>query len=169
MEAYNHSVSAIYHTEDLARKALARLRAKGFTNPQLRIMGPVDRNPKATDADSLQPESDRFAHHVIKDILLGAGAGGALGAAGSTALAATNMAVFMTNPVVGVLITGYSAAVGGVLGASKSINFDENKFLETAQSALKHGYWIVVTHVQTQKEHDQASQLLSMDAESVDD
>lgn len=163
------NVSAIYHTEALAHKALERLRSSGFTDSQLRVLGPVDHKPKTTDAANLEPDSDGVAKHVIKDALLGAGAGGALGAAGSAVLAATHMAVFMTNPVVGALITGYSTAVGGVLGALKSVNIDENKFLETAQNALKHGYWIVVVNNHSQQEHDQASQLLGVDAESVDD
>jgi hypothetical protein len=170
MEASSHqSVSAIYHTEALAHKALERLRSNGFTDSQLRVLGPVDHKPKTTNAATLEPDRDGVAKHVIKDTLLGAGAGGALGAAGSAALAATHMAVFMTNPVVGALITGYSTAVGGVLGAFKSINYDENKFLETAQNALKRGYWIVVVHSRTQEQHDRANQLLAVDAESVDD
>lgn len=166
METHAHRVSAIYHNEALARTALARLRSAGFRDSQLRVMGPDHAKDNIITAPE-KSESDSFLKHVIKDTLLGAGAGGALGAAGSAALAATHMAVFMTNPVVGAIITGYSAGVGGVLGALKSASFDENTFLDTAQNALKQGYWIVMVHGHSAEQQDQAGQLLSVDAEAV--
>lgn len=151
------TVSGIYHEEKLAREALDKLRDSGFSDEQLRLINPHDPELER----KLEPGGTDVAKTFIKDILIGTGVGGAAGAAGTAAFALLETAVFLTNPVMGALvITGYAAGVGGVVGAIKAIKLKETAFLGVVEDALKKGYWVVAVHAPDQEQEDKAHQII---------
>lgn len=157
MAENTHTVTGIYHTEELAHQVLARLRDGGFPEKRLRIIGPHD----PMKGRKLKPKGKAVASEIIKDTLIGTGLGGAAGAAGSALFALANTAVFMTNPVMGALmITGYAATVGGTIGALKGVSLKETAYLGVVEDALNKGYWVVAVHTQDDQEKDRAGGII---------
>lgn len=158
MEQYAEKVSAIYHDKNLAQQALEKLRQNGFSEDQLRIIGPHD----PLTGTKLEPEGEGMARHIIKDTLIGGGIGGALGAAGSAAMGAAQIALFVTNPIMGSLvITGYAAAVGSIVGAVKGVKIKETAYLGVVEDALKKGHWVVAVHAHDKEEEKKAHGIIA--------
>lgn len=157
MENYPYKVSGIYHEETLAHSALDKLRNSGFPAEQLRLIGP--RDPKM--GAKLEPEGQELPKEIIKDSLIGAGVGGALGVVGAAALAIAQTALIATNPVLSTLvIAGYGAAVGSVAGAYTGVKMKETDFLGVVEDALQQGYWVVVAHARDEAEEERARELI---------
>lgn len=158
MEQYTHKVAAIYRDQSSANEALAHLRQGGFSDQQLRLLGPSDDQAER----KLEPEGDDVAKTVLKDVAVGGGVGGALGLAGSAALGAAGIALFLTQPVAATLvIAGYSAGVGGVVGFLKGIKVKESVFLGAAEDAVRQGYWVLVAHGRDDDEEERARTLMA--------
>jgi len=158
MERFTHKLAAIYRDQSSAREAWGLLRQGGFPEAQLRLVGPTD----AQTERKLEPEGEEVAMTVLKDTALGTGIGGALGLAGSAALGAAGLALFLSQPVAATLvIAGYSAGVGGVLGFLKGIKVKESLFVGAAEDALGRGYWVLVVHGRNEDEEKRAQALIS--------
>ena len=158
MENYPYKTGALYHEQGLARQAQQALLDAGFAREQVRLLGPTD---LAADHErvehKLEPESDAVANTIIKDTVIGTGIGGAAGAAGATVLAAAEMALFLTTPVLGALmLTAYGATIGGTVGALTGVKIKETAFLSVMRDALKRGYWGVVVHARDEAEAERA-------------
>ncbi len=158
MEQFTHKVAAIYRDQSSARKAFEHLRQGGFPEEQLRLMGPSD----AQAERKLEPEGDDVAKNVLKETAVGTGVGGALGLAGSAALGAAGIALFLSQPVAATLvIAGYSAGVGGVVGFLKGIKVKESVFVGAAEDAVRQGYWVLVAHGRDEDEENRARSLMT--------
>lgn len=141
MEQYSHKVAAIYPDQSAAQAALEQLEAAGFSTSQVRLIGPHD---PATDK-KLEPEGDEIPKEFIKDTAIGTGLGGAVGAAGATAMAVTGVALYVAQPLLATLMTvATGAGIGTLAGALKGLRIKEDAYVAMVQDALRRGHWAVV-------------------------
>jgi hypothetical protein len=157
VENYDYKVGGVYADKLSAENSYLRLREAGFNTDQVYLLAPDD----ALTSAKLEPEGNEIPKEVVKDTLIGAGAGGVAGAVGSAALGVAGATLFVANPVIATLmITGYAATIGGIVGAAKALNVEKSAFDSAMQDILREKHWAVVVHCYDNDEEDRARQVL---------
>ncbi|MFO1431801.1 MAG: hypothetical protein U1F76_16965 [Candidatus Competibacteraceae bacterium] len=162
MEAYPYRVGGLYHAETPAHEALEKLRARGFPESQLRLIG-----PGVPGKSSRYKGRDRTAEEeMIEQLLIDIGAGGLVDAAGSAAQVA-DMALFVTEPVLAALfVAGNKATLGDVAKISGDLELETATLLDDAQEVLRHGAWVVLVLARSRDEDACACLVLAETADA---
>jgi hypothetical protein len=162
MEAYPYRVGGLYHAEVLAHEALERLRARGFPESQLRLIGPgvPGRGSKR------KFRGTEVAEEMIEETLIGIGASGLVDAAGSAAQLA-DVALFVTEPVLAaLLIAGNKATMDDMTAITGGLELEAAALLDEAQEVLRNGVWVVLVLALTRDEDARACVILAETADA---
>jgi hypothetical protein len=157
MEHYDYKVGAVYSDKMSAENSYLRLREAGFSTDQVHLLAPDD----ALSSKKLEPEGNEIPKEVAKDTLIGAGIGGAAGAAGAAALGVAGITLFVANPgIATLLITGYAATIGGIVGAGQALNVDKSSFDSVMLDIMRENHWAVVAHCRDTDDEELAREVL---------
>lgn len=157
MEQYEHRVSGIFATEAAATQAHDRLQSAQLDAVKIFKLSPGE----GIAERKIEPESEATRDAVLHDTLLGAGIGGATGAAGTAALAAANVGLVVASPVAATLVAlGYGATIGSLAGAIKGLRINESDFAAFVQDALRNSAWAIIVHARHEKTAAQAEEIL---------
>jgi hypothetical protein len=141
LEKFLHRVVGLYVSRQDASLVVARLDEVGIPASKIRMIEPAkgDGSPRATS------DSDVVLQELLR--------GGAIGAAGSIALAAANISLFVASPVLGALyLIGWGASLGGLVGAMAGTQADKGNIADLIKDALAGGYVVLVAHTDTEEQ-----------------
>lgn len=118
MNGYSHYISGFFAKREDAQHTLSTLLARGVPRAQLQIF--------ETDAPPSAPVPQEDSSAVLKDVIVDAAKGSAvglgLGALAEVALVAANVTLFVTSPLVAPLaLLGWGLGLGGVIGGAIGI------------------------------------------------
>ena len=162
MENYQHRVYGLYANRQEAEQIRAQFLQQGFKPQQLQL---VDQSKSGKE---ITPDSDEVRNEVVIDGAIGTAAGAGIGALGEVALAAANVSLFIASPVLGTLMMiGWGAAVGGLVGAAVGAGTEDTKrFSDIVQDAVKSGHAALIVYAMNEEQTTQAQAVI---AESLAD
>lgn len=162
MENYQHRVYGLYANRHEAEQIRAQLLQKGFKPEQMELIG------KSQSDEEIRPDSDEVRNEVVIDGAIGTAAGAGIGALGEVALAAANVSLFIASPVLGTLMMiGWGAAVGGLVGAAVGAGTEDTKrFSDIVQDAVKSGHAALIVYAMNEEQTTLAQAVI---AESLED
>ena len=149
MEKYLHRVVGLYVSRQDASLVVARLDSVGVPASKIRVIEPDigDGSPRATS------DSDDVLQELLRGGAMGTAVGTLTGAAGSIALAAANISLFVASPVLGALyLIGWGASLGGLVGAMAGTQVDKGNIADLIKDALAGGYVVLVAHTDTEEQ-----------------
>lgn len=157
MNHYIHYVSGFFVHNQEADDVFTKLIAQGL--PPERVQIYTHHSP----ALAHKPTEDN--NEVLKDILvdgtIGAGVGTGIGALIEVALIATNVTLFVASPLIAPLVLlGWGASVGGVVGASIGAAENKKPFSALIEDAIKNGQIALVVETRTAAEKTIAQELI---------
>ena len=163
MENYLHRIVGIYATRTSAEAARDHLLHEGFPPSQVRILSPGD----GVNNTETVSDSDDVLKDILRDGAIGTAAGSALAAAGSIALAAANLTLFVASPLLGAIyLIGWGASVGGLVGAVVGADRSDGDVSSLVRNALADGQ--VVLYIQAATE-DQTTLARRITGQSMSD
>jgi len=140
-----HRVSAVYPTREEAEAVRGRLIGAGLAAGALDIL---HEQALPTGAD----DDDEVLKDVLVDGAIGTAVGTGVGAAGTAALWAADLTLFVASPVIAPLaMLGWFAGLGGVVGALSGARAHvpgasrkEGRFSDLVRDAIKSGNAVLV-------------------------
>jgi hypothetical protein len=156
MNAYRHHVSGFFSIRKDADRVLARLVETGMPRERIHIF------ERGTPPEAKPPES---SNEVLKDVLvdgaIGTAIGTGLGALAQLALVAGNISLFVASPLVAPLVMlGWGASLGGLLGALTGAEEKHGPFSELVTDAIASGQSVLVAETLTEKETASARKVI---------
>ena len=149
MERYLHRVVGLYVVRSDADPVVARLDELGVPPSKIRVIEPGFGNGSPRAA----PDSDDVLQELLRGGAIGTAVGTLTGAAGSIALAAANISLFVASPVLGALyLIGWGASLGGLVGAMAGTQADKGDIADLIKDALAGGYVVLVAHTDTEEQ-----------------
>lgn len=153
MSDYNHYVAGFFAHRDDAERVLSSLVERGLPREQMQIF----------DTDAVQPPSaaqdgsDGVLKDVVVDGAIGTAVGTGLGALAGLALVATNVTLFIASPLVApLMLLGWGASVGGMMGAVAGASGDggkqERRFADLISDAIASDQIVLVAQTQSEEE-----------------
>jgi len=138
MEDYLHRVVGLYPTGAQADSAVAKLLQGGLAIENLTVLEPR--------RDGTQPQIAADDEDILKEVLregaIGTAIGTFAGAAGSVALAAVNISLFIASPVLAPLVMlGWGASLGGLVGAVAGAQSSKGGVSDLIRDALASGHF----------------------------
>lgn len=148
MKTGTYTFAAVFmQQEDMDRAAAAVLRT--LDPDRVTALYPNDDDVSA----KIEPDGNAIRRRVVKDMVIGGGAGGALGLGASAALAATHGALFHAAPYLLTAAMGlWTAIVGAVGGAVKGLGVRAAEFDEKIQDALRQGRFVLIVRARNRQE-----------------
>lgn len=140
-----HRVVGVYDTYAEAQSAHAQLLAHGLSADQLKTL-----RPGLAGAEG-QADSDDVLKELARDGAIGTAVGTLAGAAGTVAIAAANLSLFIASPVLATLVMlGWGASLGGVVGAVVGAQTRTGDVSDLVKDALASGHVVLVAHAQSE-------------------
>ena len=165
MAEYRHHVTGFFADRHDAQNALSSLVKQGLPRDRLQIV--------KTDSSSPGPSSKDGNHAVLKEVLvdgaIGTAVGTGLGALAEVALIATNVTLFVANPLLApLMLLGWGAGIGGLIGATTGAVSNtppgvgkKHGWLSTlVHDAISSGQIVLVVQTRTEQETRIARELL---------
>lgn len=153
----SHYISGFFARREDAQHTLAALLARGVPREQLQLF--------ASDAPPPEPVPTEDSNAVLKDVLVDAVKGSAvglgLGALAEVALVAANVTLFVTSPLVAPLALlgwgiGLGGLVGGAIGTEAHVTTTPGKkegwLSDLVRDALASGQTVLLVHALTARE-----------------
>lgn len=157
MENYLHRVLGLYATRAAAQSASDQLVQRGMRPENVKILEP---GRDGADPDA-KADSDDVLKEVLREGAIGTAVGTLVGAAGTIALAAANVSLFMASPVVGALaMLGWGASLGGIVGVATGAESSKGDVSDLVKDALASGHVALVAHTATEEETTYARQII---------
>ncbi len=149
MAKYLHHVSGFFANREEADRAFSRLIEQALPRERLQIFGPDSAPPPpASKADS-----DEVLKDVIVDGAIGTAIGAGIGTLGELALVAANVSLFVASPLVApLMLMGWGASVGGLIGAAAGAAKKEGPLSALILDAISSGQVVLVAETQTEQE-----------------
>jgi len=155
MDKYLHRVLGVYATRAGAESVFTRLIQVGVPAEKVRIL-----EPGGGGADQ-EADSDDVLKEMLREGAIGTGVGTLAGAAGSIALAAANISLFIASPVLGTLVMlGWGASLGGIVGAAAGAQSNKGTVSDLIKDALANGHVVLVAHTATEQQTTDAQQII---------
>ena len=153
MDEQNHIVSGIYTNRAEAEAVRDRLIERGLPSGQMNIV----ENAAATDGNSKMADDNETLKNVLIDGSIGTAVGTVIGGLGEVALVATNVTLFVANPLIAPLfMLGWGAFIGGFVGAAVGVEKPkekkEGKLSELVLDAIRSGHVVLIAHTRTEEE-----------------
>jgi len=157
MEDYLHRVVGLYPTGTQADSAVAKLLQGGLAIENLTVLEPR--------RDGTQPQIAADDEDILKEVLregaIGTAIGTFAGAAGSVALAAVNISLFIASPVLAPLVMlGWGASLGGLVGAVAGAQSSKGGVSDLIRDALASGHFALVAHADTEAQATLAREVI---------
>lgn len=156
METYRHYVSGFFAHRDQAEKAEADLIAAGLPATRVHIF----------DKDSLPPthaateSSDAVLKDIMVDGAIGTAVGTGIGALLTVGMAAASVTLFVASPIIGPLVMlGWGASLGGVVGASVGAAQKARPLSDLVQDAITSGGLVVIAETLLTEETESAANI----------
>ena len=153
MDEQRHIVSGIYTSHTEAGAVRTRLIENGLPAGQINIV----QNTASTDGNPNMVEDNEMLKNVLIDGTIGTAVGTVIGGLGEVALVATNITLFVANPIIAPLfMLGWGAFIGGLVGAAVGVEKPpekkEGKLSELVLDAIRAGHVVLIAHTRTEKE-----------------
>lgn len=154
MDSYRHHVSGFFAVREDAESASSKLAARGVPRERLKIYDATTAPP----APSPLAENNDALKDMLVDGTIGATIGAGLGALAEVALVAANVSLFIASPLIAPLVLlGWGASLGGLVGASAGASTDRNKhkdgaFADLVGDAISNGQVVLVAQTITEEE-----------------
>jgi len=150
MDNYRHYVSGIFAHRDQAEKAISELLAAGLPLVRVHLF---DEDPMAPAHHNATESSDAVLKDIIVDGVIGTVAGTGVGALLTVGMVAANVTLFVASPLVAPLaILGWSASIGGLVGAGVGAAEKAKPLSELIHDAIVSGSLVVVVETLSNKE-----------------
>ncbi len=156
MNSYLHRIFGIYASRHEAEQVFEHLLQDGFKLEQLELIDKPGSNAETA------PDSDEVRNEVLVDGAIGTAAGAGIGALGEVAIAAANVSLFIASPVLGTLMMiGWGAALGGVIGAAVGAGTENTKhFSDLVRDAVNSGHAVLIAHAATEQQTTTAQSVI---------
>lgn len=156
MSTYRHYLSGFFTHHDQAEIALTRLTGKGFPRTRVQIFD--------SQSPPIAHKSTDGSNEVLKDVLvdsaLGTAVGLTIGGLGEVALVAANVTLFVASPLIAPLVMmGWGAAIGGLLGASVGAAAKAKPLSDLINDAIKSGQIALVVETHSEAETADAREI----------
>ena len=160
-----HRVSGIYATRREAEVVYDRLLRDGFQAGQMELI-----DQPGADAET-DPDSDEVRNEMLVGGAIGTAAGAGAGALGSAAIAAANVSLFIASPLLGTLMmVGWGASVGGIVGASVGLGtVDTKRFDDLVKQAISQGHAVLIVHAETEEQTTLAQSVIGESLKDLTD
>lgn len=152
MNKYPHYVTGFFAHRDDAERTLSVLIEQGLSREQINIYSPTASSPEQEE------KSDSVLQNILVDGAVGTAVGTGVGALGSVALAASSVTLFIASPVVApLMLVGWGASIGGLIGASVGAeesedNKKEGWLADLIGDAIANGHVALVVETQNEEE-----------------
>jgi len=161
MTDYRHHVSGFFVKREEAQIALEKLVIRGLPVAQLNIYD--------NDFATITPDPDVNSNATLKNLMVdgatGVAVGAGLGVLTEIALVAADVTLFVASPLVApLMLLGWGASLGGVIGAvvgSDSNEKKEGKFANMVQDAIMNGQVVLVVEARTEAETTIAKEVIN--------
>lgn len=154
-----HRVVGVYDTYAEAQSAHAQLLAHGLSADQLKTLRPGLAGAGA-GAEG-QADSDDVLKELARDGAIGTAVGTLAGAAGTVAIAAANLSLFVASPVLATLVMlGWGASLGGVVGAVVGAQTRTGDVSDLVKDALARGHVVLVAHTKSEAQTARAREII---------
>jgi len=148
MNEYRHHVSGFFVLREDAESTLTALIDCGLPRERLFIF---EKN-SAPAIPGPHKDSQEVRNEVITDGAIGVAAGVGLGALGEVALVAADVSLFIASPLLApLMMMGWGAVVGGLIGASAGARNDKD-FKSLLSDAVSNGQIVLVVETRTKEE-----------------
>jgi hypothetical protein len=168
-----HTVSAIYPTRAEADGVRLHLIERGFASSEIRILADLSESLTWPDADEKGP--DGVLKTVLLDGAIGTAVGTGVGVAGTVAIAAAGITLFVASPVVAPLaMIGWFASLGGVVGAAvgadrkKDGDERKGKISDLVTDAIEAGSTALVVRTHNDAERELATRTITDSLQGTD-
>ena len=149
MDEYRHYVSGFFVQRDEAVNTLARLVDAGLPRARLKMYEKDSPLP----ATAQQAGSKEVLKDVLVDSAIGTVVGTGVGVLGELALVAANVSLFVASPLVApLMLMGWGASVGGLIGAARGAADKSGGFAELVGDAVSNGQFVLVAETITEQE-----------------
>lgn len=156
MEQYRHFVSGFFAHRDDAELAVSKLVVAGLPLTRVHLL----------DRDSIEPthEATESSDKVLKDIVvdgaIGTAVGTGVGALLTAGMVAANVTLFIASPLIGPLVMlGWGASIGGLVGASMGAAEKAKPLTELVQDAINSGSLVVLVETVSAEETEAAGKI----------
>jgi len=155
-----HTVSAIYSNLLEAETVRQRLVDRGIMPRQIDILDEFP--PRSGSLD----DSEDVLKNVVVDGVIGTVVGAGLGAAGTVAMVAGNITLFIASPILAPLaMLGWFAGLGGLVGAAVGAAQKEGKFSDLVHDAIESGNVVLVARTVGRAEWQIAKEVIGASLE----
>lgn len=152
-----HRVVGVYDTCADAESAHAQLLAHGLLADQLKTLRPG----LAGAGSEGKADSDDVLKELARDGAIGTAVGTLAGAAGTVAIAAANLSLFIASPVLATLVMlGWGASLGGLVGAVVGAQTRTGDVSDLVKDALASGHVVLVAHTQSEAQTARAREII---------
>ncbi len=145
MNTYRHYISGFFTHHDQAEIAYNQLIAQGIPANRVQIFHSQPTMPTHSSTDG----SNQVLKDVLVDGAVGTAVGLTIGGLAEVALVAANVTLFVASPLIAPLVMmGWGASIGGILGASAGAAAKAKSLSELIDDAIKAGQipLVVETH-----------------------
>lgn len=141
MENYHHYVSGFFAHRGEAEKVVSEIVAIGVPLVRIHLFDKDSMPPTHTATES----SDVVLKDIVVDGAIGTVVGTGVGALLTVAMVAANVTLFVASPLIGPLVMlGWGASIGGVVGASLGAAEKVKPLSELVHDAIMSGSLVVV-------------------------
>ena len=154
MDAYRHHVSGFFAQREEADSTSSKLVAQGIPSKRVQIFDAA----LAPPAPAPLAASNATLKDILVDGTVGAAIGTSFGALTELALVAANVSLFVASPLVAPLVLlGWGASLGGLVGASTAASSDgtghkDGRFAELVSDAISSGQVVLMVETRTEEE-----------------
>ncbi len=157
MKHYLHRVVGLYPSYAAASSARDQVIAQAIAPDRIRILGP---GTPAGGQDAAA-DSDDVLKDLLRDGAIGTAVGTAVGAAGTIALAAAQVTLFIASPVLGALyLLGWGASLGGLVGAMVGSERSKGDVSTLIKDALAGDQFVLVVQAADEAQTSLARQVV---------
>jgi hypothetical protein len=156
-----YKVAGLYDQRSRAIAARQALIDADIAHRQVTLIG-----PQQQELDQrLEPEGDTIPHTAVRELLTGAGIGGALGIAAVGALGSFGIPLIVAQPLVAsALGAAYGAAIGSLAGGARALRMDQAGFSALVKDEVANGHWVLLAHLPDARARDRVLDILDTTA-----
>lgn len=168
MRQYPHKLAGIFPDTAALAQSEQLFREAGFSVEQVNSI--LADEPVRRQERKIESESGGVRDEFVRDISVGTGVGGVVGAAGAAGIGLGLPALFVSAPVVApLMVLGYAATIGGLAGAIHGLHIKEDVLTSVVEDALHQGYPVLMIHARDKQQAEKAHELMksTMQVEEV--
>lgn len=156
MEQYRHFVSGFFAHRTEAEAAVTQLESAGLPLTRIHLLDKDSTEPTHSASQS----SDLVLKDIVVDGAIGTAVGTGVGALLTVGLVAANVTLFVASPLIAPLVMlGWGASIGGVIGASVGAAEKIKPLSELVHDAITNGSLVVLVETLSAEETAAAAKI----------